>query len=323
MTPPNAMNTSRSLDNGITLLDTGFQRPCMAACYLIEDHHEVAIIETGTKDTVDPILQLLDAKGIAPEHVKYVIVTHVHLDHAGGAGALMQNLPNATLVVHALGARHMASPDKLQAGATAVYGEEEFKKTYGDLIPIPQERMISPNDGECLTLGARKLLFLDTPGHARHHFCIHDSMSNGFFTGDTFGLAYEELTTDKGPFIMPTTTPVQFDPVALKQSLKKLIQHQPKKMYLTHFGVVTNAEVLAGKLEQQIDQLVELTMASESLPGQSRIEELHQKILDSLLIKLKEHGCRLPATEQRKILDTDALLNAQGLDFWRSKCDAR
>lgn len=175
------------LGNGITLIDTAFQRPQMAACYLMEQDNEVAIIETGTKDTVPLIFDVLTQKKIAASQVKYVIVTHVHLDHAGGAGRLMDALPHATLIVHPKGQRHMVDPSKLQAGATAVYGEEEFNKTYGDLIAIAENRTHATKDGEILKLGGRALTFIDTPGHARHHFCVYDELSKGIFTGDTFG----------------------------------------------------------------------------------------------------------------------------------------
>ncbi|MEY8263748.1 MAG: MBL fold metallo-hydrolase, partial [Bermanella sp.] len=225
---------------GITQLDTAFQRPNMAACYIMQDAGEVAIIETGTKDTVPLIFACLQQLGLKPEQVKYIIPTHVHLDHAGGVGRLMQQLPNATLVVHEKGARHMIDPSKLQAGASAVYGEAEFNKTYGDLLPVAKERIISPLDNEQLTLGQRTLTFLDTPGHARHHFCVYDEVSQGFFSGDTFGLAYQELTNENGAFLMVTTTPVQFDPDALKNSIDKLMAMQPQRMFLTHYGVLEN-----------------------------------------------------------------------------------
>ena len=304
------------LGNGITLIDTAFQRPQMAACYLMEQDNEVAIIETGTKDTVPLIFDVLTQKKIAASQVKYVIVTHVHLDHAGGAGRLMDALPNATLIVHPKGQRHMVDPSKLQAGATAVYGEAEFNKTYGDLIAIAENRTHAPKDGEILKLGGRALTFIDTPGHARHHFCVYDELSKGIFTGDTFGLAYQELTNENGPFIFPTTTPVQFDPEALKTSIKKIMSFNPESAFLTHYGKIQNLAPLADALNIQVDALVDIAQSSDASPGEDRVKDLSVKIMDYLLNRLELHDCQLSVAEQIKVLQSDVLLNAQGLDVW-------
>jgi len=309
-------NLSTDLGNGITLIDTAFQRPQMAACYLMEQGDEVAIIETGTKDTVPLILEVLAQKQISATQVKYVIVTHVHLDHAGGAGLLMDALPNATLIVHPKGQRHMVDPSKLQAGATAVYGEEEFNKTYGDLIAIAEDRTHAPKDGETLKLGGRALTFIDTPWHARHHFCVYDELSKGIFTGDTFGLAYQELTNENGPFIFPTTTPVQFDPEALKTSIKKIMSFNPESAYLTHYGKIQNLAPLADALDIQVDALVDIAQSSDASPGEDRVKDLSVKIMDYLLNRLELHDCQLSVAEQIKVLQSDVVLNAQGLDVW-------
>src|SRR5690606_23693744 len=147
----------------------------------------------------------LEAAGLTPADVDWLILTHVHLDHAGGAGELMACLPNARLVVHPRGARHMIDPSKLWAGALAVYGEEEMQRSYGTLRPIPAERVVEAPDGHVVELAGRALRCLDTPGHARHHNAIHDEPSGCVFTGDTFGLSYRELDSARGPFVIPTT----------------------------------------------------------------------------------------------------------------------
>jgi glyoxylase-like metal-dependent hydrolase (beta-lactamase superfamily II) len=291
----------------------------MAACYVLKQDDEVMIIETGTKDTVPLILAFLKSHNIQLEQVKYVAVTHVHLDHAGGAGLLMQALPNATLVVHPLGARHMISPAKLQAGATAVYGEEEFERTYGDLLPIDENRILIADDNFVIKLGDRALTFIDTPGHARHHFCIFDSLSNGFFTGDTFGLAYQELATEQGPFIFPTTTPVQFDPDALKHSINRMISFNPDRMFLTHYGMVESPAKLAKSLIAQVDVLVDMALKHKALDSTERVKAIEVELMDSLLAGLGNHGCKLDTETKRQVLASDVLLNAQGLDVWLSR----
>ena len=306
---------------GITQLDTHFQRPNMAACYIVQDAGEVAIIETGTKDTVPLILECLKQLGLSESQVKYIIPTHVHLDHAGGVGLLMQTLPKATLVVHEKGARHMIDPSKLQAGATGVYGAAEFNKTYGNLLPVDKKRVISPSHKETLNLGERVLTFLDTPGHARHHFCIFDGISEGFFTGDTFGLAYQELTTELGPFLFPTTTPVQFDPEALKNSIRLLLDYAPKCMFLTHYGVLDNPSAHGERLITQVDELVSLakTAAQECEPSSEEyVSLLNQMLMTHFLVNLEKHNCLLSVEEQQAVIKTDVLLNAQGLGVWLS-----
>ncbi|HEX5360908.1 MAG TPA: MBL fold metallo-hydrolase, partial [Fluviicoccus sp.] len=248
---------------------------------------------------------------------KYVIPTHVHLDHAGGVGGLMQSLPEATLLVHPKGARHLIEPGKLKAGAIAVYGEAEFAKVYGDIIPVAASRVRSMEDGSEAMLGERKLVFLDTPGHARHHFCVFDAASKGVFTGDTFGLAYPALTTAKGPFIIPTTTPVQFEPEALKASIKRLMALQPERMYLTHYGMVGNPQGLGERLLGMVDDYVALALAAKDDGGAGDLEaRLVAGMRGYLFGKAREHGCQHSDEELERLLGMDLRLNAQGLGVW-------
>ena len=206
--------------SNITAVDADFHRPRMAAAYIVRQGDRAAFIETGTRQTVPGLLAELHRQGLDREQLELVIVTHVHLDHAGGAGLLMQQLPNATLVAHPRGAPHMIDPARLEASVRRVYGDEEFDRTYGTLVPVPEGRVQIMEDGDELDLNGRKLTFMDSPGHARHHFCIWDETSRGWFTGDTFGLSYREFDTDRGAFIFPTTTPIEFDPSALHASVE-------------------------------------------------------------------------------------------------------
>src|SRR5512134_1452227 len=238
------------LGHGITAIDTGFQRPFFDASHLIVERGRAAFVDVGTAFSVPALIAALDARGVPRDAVEYVILTHVHLDHAGGAGQLMQALPAARLVVHPRGARHMIDPARLWAGASEVYGEEAMRLSYGALVPVPVERVVEAPDGFTLELGGRPLVFLDTPGHARHHACIWDEASRSMFTGDTFGLAYRELSGGRGAFVLPTTTPVQFEPEALKASIDRLLSHGPRAMVLTHYSRVTDVERLAADLRR-------------------------------------------------------------------------
>jgi len=299
---------------GVLAIDSGYVRERLAACYLLEGESEVAFIEVGTNSSTPRLLATLERRGWAPEQVKYVIVTHVHLDHAGGAGSLMSQLPAATLLVHPYGARHMIDPARLEAGSRVVYGDELFDRLYGNLVPVAQERTRAMHDGDAVELSGRRLRFMDTPGHARHHFCVHDSLTNGWFSGDTFGLSYREFDSDRGAFILPTTTPVQFDPSALKQSVRRLLEVQPDCMYLTHYGRVENVQWLAGEMIDGIDVLAEIGEQFE-LHG-SRGEKIAAAMTDWLRVRLKAHGVALPEQECLRLLQADITLNASGIECW-------
>ncbi|HET7930402.1 MAG TPA: MBL fold metallo-hydrolase, partial [Rhodanobacteraceae bacterium] len=189
--------------HGIHVIDTGFQRPRFDAAYLIVENGRAAFVDCGTMHALPRMLAALAEAGLTAESVDWLILTHVHLDHAGGAGALMACLPNARLVVHPRGARHMIDPSKLWAGATAVYGDEEMRRSYGELLPVPAERVVQAPDGYAVDLAGRSLRCLDTPGHAKHHNAILDERSGCVFSGDTFGLSYREFDTANGAFIIP------------------------------------------------------------------------------------------------------------------------
>lgn len=201
---------------------------------------ELTLIETSASPSIPYVLKGLDELGIDPADIKNIIVTHVHLDHAGGAGLLLKSCPNATVIVHPRGERHLADPTKLILGAKAVYGEK-FDELYDPILPIPKDRLVTKEHGETLTIGEnRTLTFLDTPGHAKHHFSIHDSLSNGIFTGDTIGVFYPQLLENDIEFILPSTSPNQFDPRAMLQSLEKIETLNVDRIYFGHYGMVTN-----------------------------------------------------------------------------------
>ncbi|HVO40988.1 MAG TPA: MBL fold metallo-hydrolase [Aggregatilineales bacterium] len=308
------------LPHGISTIDTGYYRPGFDASHLIVEKDGAALVDVGTSFSAPRILRVLQGKGIAFEAVRYVMVTHVHLDHAGGAGALLQHLPNAQLVAHPRGAPHLIDPTKLIEGATAVYGEERFRALYGEIVPVAVERVIAAPDNFELSLTGRPLLFLDTPGHARHHYCIYDAASRGIFSGDTFGLSYREFDSGRGPFIFPTTTPVQFDPEALHASIERLLSFNPVRMYLTHYGCVEDVPRLAADLHGMIDAMVTVATEADN-SGPDRHALLTAGLNDLLLDALRAHGCNLPDTRILQLLAADVELNAQGLAIWLDKRD--
>lgn len=308
------------LGHGIHAIDTGFTRPRFDAAYLIVEDGRAAYVDSGTNAALPRLLGALDHLGLAREAVDHVIVTHVHLDHAGAAGSLMQALPNARLVVHPRGARHMIDPRVLLEGARAVYGAEEVARTYGELQPVAADRVLETHDGMTLNLAGRALEFIDSPGHARHHHCIWDGRSRGWFTGDTFGLSYPELQAPLGRYLLPTTTPVQFEPEPLKHSIRRMLAREPDCMYLTHYSRVTGVAQLGAGLLEQIDAMVDLARLLAAAPD--RHERLKAALGRLSRDRMKALGSPLADAEIEHLLALDIELNAQGLGIWLDRATA-
>jgi len=302
------------LGHGIHAVDTGFHRDRFDAAYLLVHEGRAAFIDSGTNLAVPRLLASLQALGLASDAVDWVIPTHVHLDHAGGCGLLMQALPHAQLWVHPRGVRHMVDPTALWQGALAVYGQAEMERSYGELVPVPANRVHATHDGMTLDLAGRPLYFADTPGHARHHHCIWDAQSRGWFTGDTFGLSYRELDTEQGAYIFPTSTPVQFDPPALHASIDRMLSHDPACMYLTHYSRVAEVPRLGALLKGQIDQMVALAEQVRHAPD--RHEALKRGMLEIFAGRLQVHGTQLTQAQIGDLLALDLELNAQGIAVW-------
>ena len=308
------MSFLESLPHGISVIDTGFVRERFDASYLIVESGRAAFVDTGTNASVPRLLAALRLLGLTGQSVDWVILTHVHLDHAGGAGLLMEHLPQARLVVHPRGARHMIDPSVLMQGVRAVYGDEVAARDYGELRPVPAGRVVTPEDGTVLELAGRPLRFADTPGHARHHHCLWDERSRGWFTGDTFGIAYPELATPVGTHMIPATAPVQFDPPALHATIARLAGEEPQTLYLTHFGAVRYEPRLATQMLAQIDAMV---VAARSL---ATAADRHKQLKDACeriyVSELLRCGSTVEDGAMRQILATDVELNAQGLGSW-------
>lgn len=299
---------------GIHVIDTAFQRDHFDAAYLLVEQGRGAFIDCGTNFAVPRLLQAAQDAGLAASDIDWLLITHAHLDHAGGAGALMAQLPNARLVAHPRAAPHLIDPAKLIAGATAVYGEAEMARSYGEIQAVTESRVVIAEDGHALELAGRRLQCIDTPGHARHHFCVWDERSRSWFTGDTFGLSYRELDGPSGPFILPTTSPVQFEPEALKTSIARLLAYRPLAMHLTHYGRVEDVDRLAGELFEQIDAMCLLARQCDERPDRHRC--LVAALTALYLERARAQRCPLDDESILRVLAMDIELNAQGLACW-------
>ena len=263
------------------------------------------------------LLAALDHREVAREDVDFVFLTHIHLDHAGGAGALLRHLPNAQVVLHPRGAPHLIDPARLIAGTEAVYGKERFAALYGDIVPLPEARVRQVNDGDRVTLGRRTLELIHTPGHALHHYCIVDAAHRGVFTGDTFGVSYRDTDTARGAFIIPTTTPTHFDPVAMHASIDRILSYRPEYVYLTHYSRVGEVAGLAADLHRRLDGFV--AIAQRHADSSERVTAIASAMRSYLHAELDEHGYDGDADARDAVLAGDIELNAQGLDVWLAR----
>ncbi len=302
------------LDDGIVAIDTEFMRPIQDASHLIIEGGRAAFVDTGANDSVPLLIDALRQQDLDVADVDFVFLTHVHLDHAGGAGKLMQALPNALCVIHPRGVRHMVDPAKLIAGTEAVYGVEQTHELYGVIQPIDESRVVVPNDEQWIELNGRKMQVLFTEGHARHHYCLRDPASRGVFTGDSFGVSYRELDTVAGEFIFPTSTPASFDPAEAHKSVDRIMGCNPERLYLTHYSRVTDLERLATDMHAGIDAYVE--MALEEQDNDDPLPAIQSAMYDYLSTRLIAHGYKGDDSAMRSVLEIDVVLNAQGLMSW-------
>lgn len=308
--------------HGIFAIDSGFTRPKLAAVYAIVEDGRAALVDTAASPNAATVLAALAARGLQPAQVDWILLSHIHLDHAGAAGALMAALPNARLAVHKRGARHMADPSRLIAGTIAVYGEVATREKYGEILPVAAARIVEVHEGSTVTLGTRTLRVLDTPGHAPHHVCYLDDATGHIFAGDAFGLSYRELDRAGRAFVLPVTTPPQFEPEAMHESVARIAALQPEAVYVTHFGQIRDIPRLAGDLHRLIDSYV---AAARSALGTGA--RRHEQICAALAALFEEEAGRqnwgLRGDAMQDLLAGDIAVNAQGLGEWLDKQTSR
>ena len=319
--PQNLNNLSQqtALGDGVLAIDTEYLRPMQDASHLIVEGGRGAFVDTGANDAVPLLLDALQQQGLDAAAVDFVFLTHIHLDHAGGAGLLMQHLPNARCVIHPRGAPHMVNPERLIAGTIGVYGEERTREMYGDIVPIDETRVVIADDEAWFDLNGRAMQALHTEGHARHHYVLNDPSSRGVFTGDNFGISYRECDTENGEFIYPTTTPASFDPAEAHKSVDRIMGCEPEQLYLTHYSRVRDLQRLAADMHAGIDDYVEMALANQAEPD--RGERIQQAMDDYLSGRLVEHGFKGDRDAIWSLLEIDIVLNAQGLVSWLQRLE--
>ena len=295
-------------------IDCNYVLPQFAAAYLIAESNQALFVENNTAHATPRLLQALKKTGLQPEQVEYLIVTHIHLDHAGGTSKLLQACPNATVLAHPRAAPHLIDPTKLVTSAKHVYGDSTFEKLYGEILPIDAARVRIMQDQEILHFGdsKRSLKFIYTRGHANHHFCILDSESSGIFTGDSFGLAYPPLQKN-GLFIFPSTSPTDFDPNEARLSIQKILDSGAKQAFLTHYGVLPDLKPAADQLLRHLDFSENLLESAIKLnePDSALDEFCQKKVTQYFREVITQHG--LGTASEWDLIKMDLELNAAGI----------
>lgn len=225
--------TTTPAEHGITIIDTRTAgMSSVTAGYLI-DAPRPTLIECGPARSIDSVIASLRDLGMDPADLAHLVVSHIHLDHAGGAGDVAEAFPSATIIVSEVGAPHLVDPERLNASARRVYGPL-MDTVYGECTPIEQPRIRGVADGDRLDLGGGRVLeLLYTPGHAKHHIAVLDSASGALFVGDSVGVRLPGMTT-----IRPATPPADFDFVLATRSLERYLEIAPEVVYLAHYGRV-------------------------------------------------------------------------------------
>ncbi|RXT02329.1 MBL fold metallo-hydrolase [Ammoniphilus sp. CFH 90114] len=289
--------------------------PGRTGTYVLHEE-QLTIVETSASPSVPYILDGFKELGIDPADLKYIIVTHIHLDHAGGAGLLLQSCPQAKVVVHPKGARHLAQPSRLIEGAKAVYGDQ-FDTLFHPIIPVPEDRLITKADGETLEIGPNcKLRFLDTPGHANHHFSIYDPVSNGIFTGDTLGVYYHQLEAAGMSFCLPSTSPNQFDPESMLNSMERIRNLDVDRIFFGHFSVAERTSDIYNQVEKWVPIFV--NVAEETLNQGGNESEVYRRLYQVVQDYLLER--QIPTDHPvYDILKLDLEVGAMGLVHYLKK----
>jgi glyoxylase-like metal-dependent hydrolase (beta-lactamase superfamily II) len=212
----------------IEVIDTRMHGlPGITGAFLITDE-QTALVETGPKSSVEIVLEGLRNAGV--ENLDWIIVTHIHLDHAGAAGTIANHYPEARVAVHEVGAPHLVDPSKLWSSASRIYGDA-MERLWGGIDPLSAERIVSLADGDKIELGATTLQAVDTPGHAGHHHTFLDVSSGVAFVGDALGVRLPDVG-----IMRPATPPPEFDLELAVSSIDRISKLDPKEIYLTHFG---------------------------------------------------------------------------------------
>ncbi len=279
----------KEVAENIYLIDNQlYSTPGGGSVYLINEEKK-ALVDTGPTTSANAVLNGIRQLGLRPENIDYIIATHIHLDHIGGAGYLLKNMPCAQVFVHHRGAKHLVNPARLVSSMIAVEGDEALVRS-GEVVPIQEGRLKPVYDGDTLEFGEKQLLtFIDAPGHATHHVCIHESRNNGVFTGDAAGIYIAE-----GEIVLPVTPP-PFDLDVSIDTINRLIKLKANRLYFAHFGATTGVEET---LWSVIDRLrLWGTIINEAMRD-DKLDNLAKRIVNQSCSKMEPGKVTAPLYEK-------------------------
>ena len=302
------------LQDTVALIDCHYLAPEHVAAFLMVHEGRGAFVDNGVTSSVPYLLDAAAQKGLAPRDIEYIIVTHVHLDHAGGTSALLDACPNATVLAHERAARHIIDPSRLIKGSMAVYGEEFFKRVFGNIHGCDPGRVRAVADGETIDWRGRGLRFHYTLGHCSHHAVIHDLETNGLFTGDALGICHFRLQTGHRPFVFAAATPTEFDVPGAKEALQIIVNTGCERLFVSHYGqfegvqpFVDSAAEALDRCQAILDEAIPSGLEGEAL--QAFVEERVRAAIDAHLV-----SCGVTTTPaMREALEVDVRLDTAGI----------
>ena len=297
-------------------IDCHYMGPRRAAAFLMVEGDRAAFIDNNTVNAVPHLLKGLEDGSMTPDQVEYLIVTHVHLDHAGGTAGLLAHCPNATVIAHERATRHIIDPSRLVAGAKQVYGEERFNELYGQIDPIDEARVRIVADDETLEFGTRTLRFIYTPGHAKHQFSVYDSGTNSVIAGDAFGNAYPDLQNGDRPFIFFCSSPTDFDPPEARKSIQRILDTGADTVHVAHYGTIADPTSVTPDLIASIDRMetVQNEAAAADLPDDELETFCERRVQEELYALYEATGATLTDAD-RKNFELDVWLNQSGVHW--------
>ena len=298
----------------IIAVDCNYVQAEFATSYLLIENQRGIFIECNTNYAIPYLLEAAAKEGLAPQQIEGLIITHVHLDHAGGAGLFLEKFPNARLYAHPRAARHAIDPSKLIQSATAVYGAAFMQKLYGTILPCDPQRVTMLADGQNIPFQGGEIQTKHTRGHANHHLVAIEPITKTLFSGDSFGVSYPKLGHHAQPMIIASTSPTDFDGVAAIETVKWIADQDLNQIALTHYGFIPRELIqsLAKMLEDQLVFSTELVreIDRDRLSESQVLARIESWMLDYFL-KL---GIVLDAGDLR-LLHLDFKVNAQGLCY--------
>ena len=305
---------SSSILEHIVPVDCHYIRGERACAFLLIEGDRASFVDNNTVFAVPYLLSELESRNIKRKNVDYIIVTHVHLDHAGGTAELLKHCPNAKVLAHPKASRHLANPSRLIEGARAVYGEPLFTQLYGNIEPVPEDRIYSVADNETIKWGDRELKFMHTLGHATHSICIYDSKINGVFTGDSFGIGQSDKQTFENLFIIISTAPSDFDPLEAEKTISRILELSPDYVFLPHYGIHKNPTQIADRLLRALDSMKILinTAIAKQISDDKLMEWLCPRVEESIRDQIRWCGFN-DVEKAMEWLGDDPRINAMGL----------